>query len=94
MPIFLNFLIIPLRFLAEKTARRICNLGKEYLGFLRRNKIMSHHRRKTQKTKVDLQTLTIVTFTDDMELAKEYETLLKNNDIPELTKSEYFLLKP
>ena len=36
--------------------------------------------------KIDLQKLTIVTFTQDMELAKEYETLLKNNDIPVMIK--------
>ena len=47
---------------------------------------MTSRSRKTQKTKVDLKNLAIVTFVQDMELAKEYEALLKNNDIPAMIR--------
>ena len=41
---------------------------------------------KAQKVKNQLDELVTVTFTNDMEQAKEYETLLKGNDIPVVIK--------
>jgi len=49
---------------------------------------MSRHPRKTQKTRINLQELVIVTFADDLEQAKDYEALLKTNDIPTMIKEE------
>ena len=46
---------------------------------------MNPDSRKTQK-KIDLRSLAIVTFTQDMELAEEYKTLLKSNGISAMVK--------
>jgi hypothetical protein len=37
---------------------------------------------KSRKSRTNLQEFVIVTFAEDMEQAKEYETLLEANDIP------------
>ncbi len=43
---------------------------------------------KAQKTQSKLQELVIVTFAEDIEQARDYETLLKANDIPILIKEQ------
>lgn len=43
---------------------------------------MAKRSKKTQKTQSYLQGLVVVALTKDMEQAREYETLLKVNDIP------------
>ena len=48
---------------------------------------MTKHR-KNKKTQTDLQELITIAFADDLEQAKDYETLLKNNDIPALIKQQ------
>lgn len=45
---------------------------------------MAEEYKRMSKTKVG--EMVIVTFTEDMEQAREYETLLKNNDIPAMVK--------
>jgi len=49
---------------------------------------MTKRHKKTQKSQVKLQELVAVAFTEDAELAKDYETLLKNNDIPVIIKED------
>ena len=43
---------------------------------------MAKRSKKSQNTKGNQQGLVVVTLTKDMEQAREYETLLKANDIP------------
>ncbi len=43
---------------------------------------------KSQKSKADLHEFVVVTFAKDWEQAKDYETLLKNNDIPAVIKEQ------
>jgi len=43
---------------------------------------------KTQKSQTKLQDFVVVAFTEDMDQAKNYETLLKNNDIPAIIQEE------
>jgi len=43
---------------------------------------MAKRRQKNQKSQTNLQELVIVTFAEDLEQAKEYETLLETNGIP------------
>jgi len=43
---------------------------------------MAKHRKKAQKSQARLQELVAVALTDDAEQARDYETLLKNNEIP------------
>jgi len=43
---------------------------------------MAKRPRKAQKSEAEVQEFVVVTFADDLEQAKEYETLLKTNDIP------------
>jgi hypothetical protein len=43
---------------------------------------MAKRYKKNQKSQTELQDFVIVTFVDDIEQAKEYESLLKTNDIP------------
>jgi len=43
---------------------------------------MAKRTKKTEKTQSNLQGLVVVTITKDLEQAKEYEILLKVNDIP------------
>jgi hypothetical protein len=47
---------------------------------------MAKRSKKTQKAKGGLQGLVVVTLTKDMEQAREYETLLRVNDIPVVVK--------
>ena len=49
---------------------------------------MAKHRKKTQKSQARLQELVAVAFTEDAELARDYETLLKNNDIPVIIEEQ------
>ena len=43
---------------------------------------MAKNYKKNQKSQTEMQDFVVVTFVDDMEQAKEYESLLKTNDIP------------
>lgn len=43
---------------------------------------------KTQKSQTKLKEFVAVTFAEDLEQAKDYETLLKNNDIPAVIKKQ------
>ena len=47
---------------------------------------MAKRPKKSQKSQTNLQELVIVTFAEDMEQAKEYETLLEANGIPATIK--------
>ena len=49
---------------------------------------MAKPRKKTQKSQAKLQELAIVAFAEDLEQARDYETLLKNNDIPVIIKQQ------
>ena len=44
--------------------------------------------RRSKKTQGKLQEFVVVTFADDLEQAKDYETLLKTNDIPATIKEQ------
>jgi hypothetical protein len=46
-------------------------------------------KRKSQKTQIDPKELVVVSFAEDVEQAKEYEALLKSNDIPAMVKERY-----
>ena len=52
---------------------------------------MAKQSKKMEKPQTQAETgeFVAVTFTDDMEHAKEYASLLKNNDIPAVLKDEY-----
>ncbi|MEE9371203.1 MAG: hypothetical protein V3W45_07020 [Sedimentisphaerales bacterium] len=43
---------------------------------------------KTQKSQTKIQDFVVVAFTEDMDQAKNYETLLKSNDIPAIIQEE------
>ena len=43
---------------------------------------MAKRYKKNRKSQTEMQDFVVVTFIDDMEQAKEYESLLKANDIP------------
>ncbi len=45
--------------------------------------------KKNQKSQVKLQDFVVVTFAEALEQAKDYETLLKNNDIPAMIKEQH-----
>lgn len=45
-------------------------------------------RRKNKKAQTDLKELVVVAYTEDIDQAKDYETLLKNNEIPILIKQQ------
>ncbi len=45
-------------------------------------------RRKNKKTASSLAELVAIAFVDDLEEAKEFESLLKNNDIPAMVKKQ------
>ena len=45
-------------------------------------------RRKNKKTQSSLDELVIVAFAEDLDQAKDYEALLKSNDIPVLIKQQ------
>ena len=44
--------------------------------------------KKRKKTQTETQELVVVTFAEDMEQAKDYEVLLKSNDIPTMIKEQ------
>ncbi len=43
-------------------------------------------RRKNKKSQTDLKELIVIAYAEDLEHAKDYETLLKNNEIPVMIK--------
>jgi len=49
---------------------------------------MAKHRKRTRKSQTRLQELAAVAFTEDAELARDYETLLKNNEIPVVIREQ------
>lgn len=49
---------------------------------------MAKRSHRTQKSQTKLQELVIVTFAEDSEQARDYETLLKVNDIPTIIKEQ------
>ena len=49
---------------------------------------MAKRSRKSQKGQTKLQELTVIATTETSEEAKEFETLLKNNDIPAIVKKQ------
>jgi len=49
---------------------------------------MAKRPKKAQKSETKLQDLVIVTFANDLEQAKDYKTLLKNNNIPAITREQ------
>jgi hypothetical protein len=50
---------------------------------------MAKRSKKNRKSQSNLQDFVVVTFVDDAEQAKEYETLLKANDIPVVINEQY-----
>lgn len=49
---------------------------------------MAKRARKTEKSQTNVQELVMVAFAEDWEQAKDYETLLKSNDIPVIIKEQ------
>lgn len=49
---------------------------------------MAKQPKKAQKSRTKLQDFVIVTIVEDLEQAKEHETLLRNNDIPVVVKQQ------
>jgi len=49
---------------------------------------MAKRTKKTEKTQSNMQGLVVVTLTKDLEQAREYEILLKVNDIPATIKEQ------
>jgi len=49
---------------------------------------MAKRSKKNQKSQAKLQDFVVVTFIDDLEQAREYETLLKTNDIPAVVSKQ------
>ncbi len=49
---------------------------------------MSRHPRKGSKGHANVKDLVVVAFLDDMDQAREYETLLRLNDIPAMVKQQ------
>jgi len=49
---------------------------------------MTKHFRKNEKSQSKLKDFVVVTFVDDLEQAREYETLLRVNDIPAVIKEQ------
>ena len=50
---------------------------------------MAKRSKKNRNSQSNLQDFVVVTFVDDIEQAKEYETLLKANDIPAVINEQY-----
>ena len=50
---------------------------------------MAKRSKKNHKSLSNLQDFVVVAFVDDTEQAKEYETLLKTNDIPAVINEQY-----
>jgi dTDP-glucose pyrophosphorylase len=49
---------------------------------------MAKRRRKSQKSEAEVQDFVVVTLAEDLEQARDYETLLKTNDIPTTIKEQ------
>jgi hypothetical protein len=49
---------------------------------------MTKRSKKNQKSQAKLKDFVVVTFVEDMEQAREYETLLKVNDIPAIIREQ------
>ncbi len=49
---------------------------------------MTKRSRKNEESQSKLKDFVVVTFADDLEQAKEYETLLRVNDIPAVVKEQ------
>jgi len=49
---------------------------------------MAKRRRKSQKSEAEVQEFVVVTHAEDLEQARDYETLLKTNDIPATIKEQ------
>jgi len=49
---------------------------------------MTKRSRKIRKSQAELPEFIVVAFAEDMEQAKEYEALLKSNDIPAIVKEQ------
>ena len=49
---------------------------------------MAKRSKKNQKSQAKLKDFVVVTFAEDLEQAREYETLLKVNDIPAIVKEQ------
>lgn len=49
---------------------------------------MAKRARKAEKSQTNVQELVMVAFAEDWEQAKDYETLLKSNDIPVIIKEQ------
>ncbi|MFB0525712.1 MAG: hypothetical protein ACETVZ_09220, partial [Phycisphaerae bacterium] len=49
---------------------------------------MAKRFRKNQKSQSKLKDFVVVTFVDDLEQAREYETLLRVNDIPAVIREQ------
>ncbi len=47
---------------------------------------MTKRSKKSQKSQTKLQEFVVVAFAEDLEQARDYETLLKSNDIPAVIK--------
>jgi len=50
---------------------------------------MEKYHRKTQKSQAHPQELAVLTFVENMEQARNYETLLKTNDIPAMIREQH-----
>ena len=50
---------------------------------------MAKRSQKSQKSQPDVQELVVVTFAEGLEQAKDYEAMLKNNDIPAMIKEQH-----
>ena len=50
---------------------------------------MAKHSRKNQKSQAKVQGFVVVAFANDLEQAREFESLLKTNDIPVLIDQQY-----
>ncbi len=50
---------------------------------------MARRHKKNQKSQTKLKELVVVTFAEGLEQAKDYETLLKNNDIPAMVREQH-----
>ena len=49
---------------------------------------MAKRPRKAQKSEAEVQAFVVVTFAEDLEQARDYETLLKTNDIPTAVREQ------
>ena len=49
---------------------------------------MAKRPKKTQESESKLQEFVVVTFAEDLEQARDYETLLKSNDIPAVIRQQ------